>query len=88
MNTIDLLIATVKSQIDTIADNALDIKTIEDHYDYTDHTDLEKAIYSSLISTEYAKNNFDKLSVALRLMGAEMLLQSEGYAEIESKEQA
>lgn len=79
--TLNLLIATAEAQIEAIADNAHDLKTVEDHYDYDYPASLANAIDDSLKSVQYAKNNIDKLGSILRLIGAEMLLQSEGYEE-------
>ena len=79
--TMNLLIATAEQQLDAIADNAFDLKTVKDYYDYDYPTSLANAIDDSLKSVQYAKNNLDKLASVLRLIGAEMLLQSEGYKE-------
>lgn len=79
--TMNLLINTAEAQIEAIEENARDFRNMEESYDYTDPDSLENAIDSSRTCIRYLARNAWKLSVALRLIGAEMLLQSEGYEE-------
>jgi len=77
----NLLINTAEAQLEAIEENGRDFRNMEESYDYTDPDSLENAIDSSRICIRYLARNAAKLSVTLRLIGAEMLLQSEGYEE-------
>lgn len=81
MKTMGHLLETSKKMIESLENNRDDFEMLEEEYNYDNAESLQYAIESALTSLEYAKNNFSKLGSSIRMIWAEMLLQSAGYGE-------